>query len=218
MPLTRHAVFRAFDRNFRGYMDVDVPADPDGQPLDCHALLVSLNDSDLLPPGFGPADFVAVRDNNRIGINCVSAPLVAMYLEPDAMGSEQVVDEDEDDEPDNGPEDWWACADDDTVKDANRLTVAHVTNPKDLPVIAAAPALLAACRNALGQAFCNCSGPCEGTCTLSILNTAIDKAEGKEDESSTCSQCGARSVLISKGDARGTEVMQCTRCGAEEAT
>ena len=45
-------------------------------------------------------------------------------------------------------------------------------------LMSAAPELLAACKEAVGQLECNCCSGCEGTCSWAIVHNAIAKAEG----------------------------------------
>lgn len=51
----------------------------------------------------------------------------------------------------------------------------HAANAQ---LMSAAPELLAACKEAVGQLECNCCSGCEGTCSWAIVHNAIAKAEG----------------------------------------
>lgn len=68
--------------------------------------------------------------------------------------------------------------DDDVCEVYGGNTDDEATRKANATLIAAAPKLLAACKNATGACECNCGEKCDGTCSRAVLENAIAEAEG----------------------------------------
>jgi hypothetical protein len=92
MPDIHYRVEAAWDRKFKGYIDAD-PANPE-------AILFALQERRMLPPGYYPHDLAAVVvDDQEIRIERLGCSGgVCLYLRYSSLGSEQVVDDDDEDD------------------------------------------------------------------------------------------------------------------------